>query len=325
LTFEQQIKALYLVPYRDLPHLKTVIHEASREVQVSPIFVDEIMPSKENIVQAVRALVLSCDIVVGVMTRHVPAGIILETTYVESLNKPFIMFARRPVIPFFHPRMRYLSLKYNIIYYETLDDLRHHLSLFLAQLRTKLKKPCYSLAKEEENKLTSILEQSMKTNVLVLGKDSDPEGIRKIDRISTVLKTKGYNPVLLKKLPEIKYLSLEGKATRVGALTRFVIAEDSRPSGHIDEVNICARCEYVTATLREIGAGSTWMQAHYPIQYNFMNRFCYRNGRLTKIHDSLCDKAYETLEESAEKAIAWAEKRIAEQEREFSRRIYSNF
>jgi hypothetical protein len=325
LVYEEQIKALYLVPYRDLPQLKTVIREASKEAQVLSTFVDEIMPSKENIIQALRALVLSCDIVVGVVTRQVPAGIILETAYVESLNKPFIMFARRPVIPFFHPRMRYLSLKYNIIYYETLDDLRHRLSLSLAQLRTELKKPWYLLAKEEENKLTSILEQSMKTNVLVLGKDSDSEGLRKIERISTILKTKGYNPVLLKKLPEIKYLSLEGKMIRVGALTRFVIAEDSRPSGHIDEVNICARCEYVTATLREIGSGSTWMQAHYPLQYNFMNRFCYRNGQSTKIHDSLCDKIYETLEESAEKAIAWAEERIAEQEREFSRRIYSNF
>lgn len=320
-----QIKAFYLVPYRQLPHLKTVIRQASEEAQVSPVFITEVVPAEGNIVQAIRALILSCDIVVGVMTRLVPAGIILETAYVESLNKPFVMFARRPIIPFFHLRMRYLSLRYNITYYETLDDLRRLLTSFLIQLRTELKKPRYSLAKEEENKLTSILEKSMKTNVLVLGKDSDTEGLRKIDRISTVLKSKGYNPVTLKNLPEIKHLSLEGKMIRVGALTRFVLAEDSRPSGHIDEVNICARCEYVTATLREIGSGSTWMQAHYPIQYNFMNRFCYRNGRSLKIHDSLCDKVYETLEESVEKAISWAEKRIAEQEREFGRRIYSNF
>jgi len=320
-----QIKAFYLVPYRELPHLKTVICQASEEAQVSPVFTTEIVPAEENIVQAIRALILSSDIVVGVVTRWVPAGIILETAYVESLNKPFIMFARRPIIPFFHPRMRYLSLRYNINYYETLDDLRRLLTSFLIKLRTELKKPRYLLAKEEENELISILEKSMKTNVLVLGKDSDTEGLRKIDRINTVLKSKGYNPVMLKNLPEIKHLSLEGKMIRVGALTRFVIAEDSRPSGHIDEVNICARCEYITATLREIGSGSTWMQAHYPIQYNFMNRFCYRNGRSSRVHDSLCDKVYETLEESVEKAISWAESRIAEQEREFSRRIYSNF
>ena len=120
-------------------------------------------------------------------------------------------------------------------------------------------------------------------------------------------------------------LSLEGKMIRVGGLCRFVVAEDSRASGHIDEIRLCASCQFITATIREVGTSSTWMQAHYPIQYNFMNRFCYRNGKDSiTIGDDLCQNNYASIEEATDEAISWAEKRIKEQEKYFCRDIYSN-
>jgi len=178
---------------------------------------------------------------------------------------------------------------------------------------------------KDENRIINLLKDSLRKNVLILGKDSDEEGLVKINRIADVLVKKGYEPVMLKKLPEIIYLSLEGKMIRVGALCRFVVAEDSRASGHIDEIRLCANCQFITATVREVGTSSTWMQAHYPIQYNFMNRFCYKTVKDSiTIGDKLCRNIYASIEEATYKAIAWAEKRIKEQEKYFGGDIYSN-
>jgi len=323
LTYENQLRVLYLVSYEDL-HLRELIHKASEEVRVVPIFADKEIRVEETILQTLRTLVMTCDIIV-IVIDFVPAGMILETEFIKFLGKPLIIFARKPIVPFFHPRMRYLSLKYEIVYYRELRELQHLLVSSLAKLLSSLRRPEYYAARKEVGNLVSILEKTLKTNVLVLGKDSDAEGLEKINRIKTVLRSKGYDPVSLKDLPEIKHISLEGKMIRVGGLTRFVIAEDSRPSGHIDEVNICARCEYVTATVRVVGSASTWMQAHYPMVYTFMDRFCYLDNQPNGSRDSLCDSVYSTLEKSAEAAIGWAEEYIANQEKEYSKRIYSNF
>jgi len=305
--------------------LKQLIQVASEEVQVIPIFVPEEIHVGEDIRQTFRTLVMSCDATVVITTNFIPAGMILETEFIKSLGQPLIIFAREPLTPFFHPRMRYLSLKYRTVYYEDLNQLRRLLVLSLGKLSSALRRPEYLSMRKEADDLASILKKTLETNVLVLGKDSDLEGLKKIDRIKTVLKSKGYDPVMLKDLPEIKYLSLEGKMIRVGGLTRFVIAEDSRPSGHIDEVNICARNEYVTATVRKVGSASTWMQAHYPIIHSFMNRFCYENNQPKNVSDPLCVHVHPTLEESVEAAIWWAEDCIAKLEKEYSKKIYSNF
>lgn len=148
-------------------------------------------------------------------------------------------------------------------------------------------------------------------------------GMKKIERISSALRKEGYTPRKLKDLPEIKHLSLAGKMVRVGALCRFVIAEDSRPSGHISEVTLCANCEYVTATIREVGTGATWMQAHYPTIFTFMERFCFkRENGLPSKKDNLCKKVYDTLEIATKEAAAWAEKRITDQDAMYSQTIY---
>jgi hypothetical protein len=97
----------------------------------------------------------------------------------------------------------------------------------------------YTEKRNDENTIMDVLKDSLEKNVLVLGKDSDDVGMGRIDRIAEILKEKEYNPIILKKsLPEIKYLSFEDKMLRVGALCRFIIVEDSRAAGQIDEIKI---------------------------------------------------------------------------------------
>lgn len=201
------------------------------------------------------------------------------------------IFQRTSRIPY--PVLPYIT--HYTSFYRTHAELYQLLSLSLRRL-SFLKRPEYISKREKEDKLTDILQRSLKNNVLVLGKDSDKEGRKKMEQIGEVVKDRGYIPIKLKELPNIEYLSPEDKMIRVGGLCRFIIAEDSRPSGHIDEVRLCVNCQYITATLREVGTGSTWMQAHYPVQYNFIKRFCYQNIKFVNVLDHLCDKVNDSLD-----------------------------
>lgn len=308
-------RVFFSYPFKDSEQLKPIFRKACVEAGVLPVFADEIRWG-DSIIQKLHQLILSCDMVVVVITRLLPPAVSMEISYSQAINKPVFFFVQKPkVLP--------LDVYgFQFIPYETNDEFLRFLSYTLLRFRSQLKRPEYVRKKEEQNRIADVLRDSLQENVLVLGKDSDEEGLAKIGRIAAVVHNKGYSPVKLRELPEIKYLSLEDKMIRVGGLCRFVIAEDSRPSGHIDEVRLCAECQYITATVREAGTSSTWMQAHYPLQYNFMNRFCYRNTKKTGLRETLCSNVYDSLETATEEAIVWAEKRIKDQERYFGRDIY---
>lgn len=316
--------------------LEQIIARATERTGISPIRCIEqnrALDHDRNVLQRMRIALISSDVIVFIC--HAPSiGLGYELTYVTNFHKekPVLIFVRKSAEEedavtretFFHV---YSIRGYQVIRYDSLAELQKSLISSLALisrlLASRLSKREYRSLRVEEASLISTLKKTMKTNILILGKDSDSEGMAKMDRIARCLEKQGYTPVSLKNLPEIYHLSLEGKMIRVGALSRFVLVEDSRPSGHIDEINICARCEYVTASVREAGSGSTWMQAHYPVVYRFMNRFCYSDD--PKRQDSSCDKVYSTLEESVRAAAEWAEHCIDDLEKEYRRKLYSNF
>jgi len=312
-------KVFFSFPYAESEKLKPIFREACEKVVILAVFADEHIRPEENVFYALHTLILSCDAVVAVIPRSISSWVNFELEYALAINKPVLFFTERPfLIPF--------DVLFRVITYETAEELRQHLVAALSTLRSNLSRPEYALKKKEEQRIFEALQGSLQKNVLVLGKDSDKEGRSRIERISSVLRSKGYEPIKLRELPEIKHLSLEDKMIRFGGLCRFVVAEDSRPSGHIDEIRLCASCQYITATVREAGTASTWMQAHYPQQYNFMNRFCYKNKKvLPSPKDDLCVKIYDTLEIATEEAATWAEKRIGYQEKIFGRTIYSNW
>lgn len=328
---EIQLKVLYLVGYEvgDTKLIK-IIREVSEKVGSSPTTLDPELKPEENIRQSYHIAFMSCDVIVFIFNApSFVLGFELALATNLDIEKPILIFVRKPAgVENAFMRDWFFDLqhvhRYQVIYYDSLNELHRVLISSLTNMSRLLGHKYYALRTEEDN-LISILKKTIKTNVLVLGKDSNLEGLCRMNRITKYLEKEGYTPVSLKNLPEIQHISLEGKMIRVGALTRFVIAEDSRPSGHIDEVNLCARCEYITAVVREVGSASTWMQAHYPIIYRFMNRFCYLDGLSKSVRDSLCDNVYPTLEESVKAAVKWAEKCIKEQEREYRRKIYSEF
>ena len=310
-------RVFFSYSYRDKDELKPIFLQACQEIGVVPVFAEDVR-MEENVAQKLHHLILSCDAMVAIITQHFSAAKFFEISYSQSINKPLFLFAKREEpISFAFSNLR-------VFYYESGSEMFQRLLSSFSWLKLQSARPESVQRKKEENKIMDNLKNSLQQNVLVLGKDSDPEGIAQLDRIMSVLTVYQYVPVKLKDLPEITFLSPEDKMTRIGGQCRFIIAEDSRPSGHIDELRLCAECQYITATVREAGTAATWMQAHYPLQYSFMNRFCYCDKKKGSVKDSLCKSVSESIETATERAINWAERRIKIQEAYFSRNIYSN-
>lgn len=312
-------KVFFVYPYEDSERLKPIFQKACSEAGVSAIFADEEIRFGESLAQKLHLLIVSSDIIVVVIPESFSSWVSFEIAYSIATNKPILIFL---------PKKRTLPSDlqgFRFAQYETNTHLLRLLSSTLLEFKKRLKRPSYIQKRREQKTLIEVLQDSLEKNVLVLGKDSDTDGLEKMECISKVLDSKDYVPVFLKKLPEIRHLSLEEKMIRIGALCRFILVEDSRASGHIDEVRLCVECQYITATIREAGSASSWMQAHYPYTFNFINRFCYNRTKEIATQDSLCENISDSLETATEKAIEWAEKRIRDQKKYFGSHMYGNF
>jgi hypothetical protein len=100
--------------------------------------------------------------------------------------------------------------------------------------------------------------------VLLLGA-YDNEGLERLRRISSSLGELGYEPLLIKDVPDFPTYNLSQKVETIGAIARFVVIDDTEPSGHIAEVEICKRHDWVTILLRAEGRGASWMTAAGPV------------------------------------------------------------
>lgn len=127
--------------------------------------------------------------------------------------------------------------------------------------------------------------------VLVLGKDSG-EGLKRLNVISELLGNKGFEPVLLKQMDDIRGQSLEEKLLSVALLSRFVVVDDSEPSGHIAELVLLTRSRVLTAILRLGGHGGTFMQADYDVDFgHFVRSFTYQINSLDGCIDEVVNWA----------------------------------
>ena len=96
--------------------------------------------------------------------------------------------------------------------------------------------------------------------VLVLGSYNDA-GRQRLTAIAHILEDLGYEPLLIEDVPDFEHYDLPQKVTAIGAISRFVIIDDSEPSGHLVEVEICRHNRWVTVLLRTGGHGASWMTA----------------------------------------------------------------
>ncbi len=84
-------------------------------------------------------------------------------------------------------------------------------------------------------------------------------GKKRINKISKILADLGYNPILIENIPDFEHYDIPQKVTTIGALSRFVVIDDSIPSGHLMEVEICKLNRWVTILFRADGEISSFM------------------------------------------------------------------
>jgi hypothetical protein len=96
--------------------------------------------------------------------------------------------------------------------------------------------------------------------ILILGDYSDT-GLKRLEVIRTCAMDLGYAPLLVKDVPDLFGTDLQQKVAILGALARFVLVDDTSPSGHLIELPIAQHNRWVTVLLHAHGQRSTVMTA----------------------------------------------------------------
>jgi hypothetical protein len=135
-----------------------------------------------------------------------------------------------------------------------------------------------------------ILENS--ETVLVLGKDTG-EGMDRLREIAARLEALGYYSVIIKDQPDKLGEAVLQKVMRYALSSKFVIVENTEPSGHLYEIpHVGKAAECVIAFLQEEGKGATWMFEDAFAKNKHWQKFVYSPGVIDKAVDD---------------ATAWAE------------------
>lgn len=135
-----------------------------------------------------------------------------------------------------------------------------------------------------------ILENS--ETVLVLGKDTD-EALNRLRLISSRLEALGYYAVIIKDQPDKLGESVLQKVMRHALSSKFLIVENTEPSGHLYEIpHVGKAAECVIAFLQEEGKGATWMFEDAFARNKHWQKFVY---------------PADGIEKSVDEAAAWAE------------------
>lgn len=128
-------------------------------------------------------------------------------------------------------------------------------------------------------------------SVLILGKDTGDE-LDLLKRIQTHLENLGFYTYIIKEQPDIIGESVMQKVLRFGLSSRFVIIENSEPTGHLYEFpHITKFAELTSIVLQKRGEGSTWMFEDLYHRLQNIKKFEYTN---------------DTLEEQINIGIEWA-------------------
>lgn len=156
-------------------------------------------------------------------------------------------------------------------------------------------------AQEKNLSLVDYIQQFKERTVLLLG-DYDDAGLERLGQIREVVVAHGYEPILIKDIPDQPVQDLPQKVATIGALARFVVVDDSSRSGHLMEVQLCKQNNWITILLRNNGQGGSWMTAGASVLSNVILEQGYDHTNCTT---------------RVSEAIAWAEEKIAELQRKF--------
>lgn len=135
--------------------------------------------------------------------------------------------------------------------------VRWHLRLSLATPPAELVSSIKAAFDLVWQRADAILEDS--DSVLILGKDTGP-ALDRLKRIESKLQELGYYTYIIKEQPDRIGEGVAQKVMRHALSSRFVIIENSEPSGHLYELpHVAKAAECVTIVLQEEGKGATWM------------------------------------------------------------------
>jgi len=154
-------------------------------------------------------------------------------------------------------------------------------------------------AQEKRTSISDYIATFKDRTVLVLGAH-DAEGLRRLQTISGILVSLGYEPILAKDIPDHPHHDLSQKVVAIGSISRFVVVDDSSPSGHLSEVELCKLNNWVTVLLRAGGVGGSWMTAGAAQTSNVIKELAYDPSSPGR---------------AVEEAVGWAEDKLRELKR----------
>lgn len=133
--------------------------------------------------------------------------------------------------------------------------------------------------------------------VLVLGKDTG-EALERLRRIASRLEARGYFATIIKDQPDKLCESVLQKVMRHALSSKFVIIENTEPSGHLYEIpHVGKAAECVTAFLQEQGKGATWMFEDAFGKNQHWHKFVYAPADLENTVDQAAHWAEEVIKE----------------------------
>ncbi len=151
-------------------------------------------------------------------------------------------------------------------------------------------------ARERKIDISRYIREFKDKSVLVLG-DYHEAGLERLKKIADALVAHGYEPVLVKDIPDNPHQDISQKVVAIGAVCRFVVIEDSSPSGHLLEAQLCKQNDWITVLLRAGGIGASWMTAGASHASNVVKELSYEPASLTL---------------AIAEAVQWAENKLEE-------------
>lgn len=113
-------------------------------------------------------------------------------------------------------------------------------------------------AREQKREYEEFITATKEKWVLVLGSYDQP-GMVRLDSIKRTLRELKFEPIILEDVPDHPQQSLQQKVLVLSQLSRFVVVEDSFPSGHLSEVQLCVQGSCPTVLLRAHGKAASYM------------------------------------------------------------------
>mgnify|MGYP006289454077 CR=1 FL=1 len=140
----------------------------------------------------------------------------------------------------------------------------------------------------------SILKDS--DSVLILGKDQGA-ALDRLKQISEKLEERGYYVYIIKEQPDRPGEGVVQKVLRYALSSKFVIIENTEPSGHLYEIpHVTKLAECVTVVLQEEGKGATWMFEDAYAKHAHWHKITYDPSELHQAVDRAAEWAEEFVE-----------------------------